>query len=442
MMGTNIVKRPQALGIFDLFKSNQLMGWIMPYDYSPIINKNIRVFLRGEEVEVNVSTHPRADLDKFKQDHRFGCKIQFNNKIESGDLGDLCIFYYFAQQFIEITLNSSLYESESNKVSRIKNRFAAELILQKADIARSEEVLAEITKTLFKSDPIPVGTLSEDNVAIVGHQNYLFLSGGSNNVDEMYCTEASSQVVEQWHKVIDSRRQAFELLGVNYLQLLIPEKQTLLPQYYTRDIKVPSDLYNKVSSHPVVVDTLNELKGYADKSFYKVDSHINTQGAWCVFNACLKALNLEPLDNVKLHKANPIVGDLANKLYPGVSALLDDVSQIPSNLFEYKCHISNLPESKPTVIHQLVPEGGGHIGRTIIWKNPQAKFKKKVLVFGNSFFDFGSQQEHMSWWFAHYFSEFQFVWTPEVDFELVKKVQPDIVIAQTIERFLPICPDC
>lgn len=441
-MGTNIVKRPQALGIIDRVSDKTLSGWLMPYDLTPIIKKNIRVFIRGKENKVKLTCHERVDLNKFKDDNQFGCMLKFDTEITLDDLQHMSVFYYFAQQFIEITLHVSLFEAKVDKVSKIQNRLSLEFEFYRADIPRSEEIIAEINDELFRSDPIPVGTLSEDKVAIVGHQNYLFLSGGSNNVDAMYSTEASSQVVEQWHKVIDSRRQALDLLGVNYLQLLIPEKQTLLPQYYTRDIKVPSDLYNKVSSHPVVVDTLNELKGYADKSFYKVDSHINTQGAWCVFNACLKALNLEPLENVKLHKANPIAGDLANKLYPEVSALLDNVSQIPSNLFEYKCHISNLPESKPTVVQQSVPEGGGHIGRTITWTNPQAQFKKKVLVFGNSFFDFGSQQEHMSWWFAHYFSEFQFVWTPDVDLELVKKVQPDIVIAQTIERFLPICPDC
>ena len=62
------------------------------------------------------------------------------------------------------------------------------------------------------------------------------------------------------------------------------------------------------------------------------------------------------------------------------------------------------------------------------------------MVFGNSFFERGAQSWRLSWWFKHFYREFIFCWNPALDLELVEKFQPDLVICQTVERFLTQIP--
>jgi len=67
--------------------------------------------------------------------------------------------------------------------------------------------------------------------------------------------------------------------------------------------------------------------------------------------------------------------------------------------------------------------------------NERAPIDKKIVVFGNSFFE-----KIPSWglspYFAAIFREFHFFWSPEVNMDYCINVKPDIVIAQTCERFM------
>ena len=62
-------------------------------------------------------------------------------------------------------------------------------------------------------------------------------------------------------------------------------------------------------------------------------------------------------------------------------------------------------------------------------------------MFGNSFFaNVSSGQPYLSWWMVRLFRDYHFYWTADFDPEEVARRDPDIVITQTIERFLPTLP--
>lgn len=94
----------------------------------------------------------------------------------------------------------------------------------------------------------------------------------------------------------------------------------------------------------------------------------------------------------------------------------------------------------PELVESFDPEQGRHIGIMRKWKNKNAPFKYKVIAFGNSFFERGTESTGLSWWFSRLFSEFHFHWNPECDWQLIDSEKPDVVICQTIERFLPRLP--
>jgi hypothetical protein len=91
-------------------------------------------------------------------------------------------------------------------------------------------------------------------------------------------------------------------------------------------------------------------------------------------------------------------------------------------------------------LENYAPGDGGHIGRRLVWKNPGAPYRKRVLAFGNSFFERGEVPTTLSWWVARYFQEFHFIWDSVVNVDYVERMKPDVLICQTNERFLPVVP--
>ena len=50
--------------------------------------------------------------------------------------------------------------------------------------------------------------------------------------------------------------------------------------------------------------------------------------------------------------------------------------------------------------------------------------------------DGDDNQSSLSYWLAGWFEEFHFVFSPDLDQDYVDRINPDVVICQTIERFL------
>ena len=62
------------------------------------------------------------------------------------------------------------------------------------------------------------------------------------------------------------------------------------------------------------------------------------------------------------------------------------------------------------------------------------------MVFGNSVFEHGETPLNLSWWCVRFFREFYFFWLPETLPGTVDEIGADVVIAQTVERFLFVDP--
>jgi hypothetical protein len=85
----------------------------------------------------------------------------------------------------------------------------------------------------------------------------------------------------------------------------------------------------------------------------------------------------------------------------------------------------------------VLPRDGNNSGTQIRWVNHSATQTLTVLAFANSFFERGGDATTLSWWAARSFKEFHFCWETNIDFSYVEKIKLDIVICQTVERFLP-----
>jgi hypothetical protein len=144
------------------------------------------------------------------------------------------------------------------------------------------------------------------------------------------------------------------------------------------------------------------------------------------------------MDTLDLSCAEPTL-EFENRLLRG-----DLAGRFPGDqreLVRLATRTSFVGRSSLPVLVDSVDPSSGHKGIRRVWRNAAAPFPHRVVAMANSFFERGEASTQLSWWFALLFAEFHFYWNPELDEDYVAKVSPDIVVCQTIERFLRSVPE-
>lgn len=280
------------------------------------------------------------------------------------------------------------------------------------------------------------GALTTDQEVIVGHSGHLFLVNGSNNLLDQY-SDRNEPVTIGWGNLLERRAHSLEEAGVQYLQLIIPEKQSVLPEFFPIEIDVPTNVLKALSrsyeSQKWYIDAFSSLRKLFSTGgchpFRKLDSHLSLFGAHALVDYMLARID----SSVEVERP-PLVsfsssGDLGQKILE--DGLLER--------FLVSADDWSLAKNTPVLVKQRVP-ADGHIGVLLEWKLDRPLSRCSILIFGNSMFERGGSSLSLTWWFARIFERVRFVWSPSVDYSMVKEFQPDVVICQTVERFLPTVP--
>ena len=281
------------------------------------------------------------------------------------------------------------------------------------------------------------GRISADGFAQVGRNGYLFLVSGRNNLSKLYTGEIKIDI-KAWVACFLRRQEILNGLRARYVQVIIPEKSSVLCSYAPYPVTgasvpyldlIQSGLENEI---PIcdVLGKLDEIR--VEKSpFSQGDTHFNTFGAEIAVKTILKYLNENVLFSTSRITEELRVGDLAERF--------SEDGDIQDLVPMYKDLYFNNLKLEPEITSIFDPENG-HQGRKRVWCNSSAPIKKKAICFGNSFFELGENSCSLSWWFSRLFSEFHFIWSPVLDASYVEAFLPDIVICQSIERFLTEVP--
>lgn len=276
------------------------------------------------------------------------------------------------------------------------------------------------------------GLVSRDESTIIGKDGFLFLYQGNNQLLEQY--EPSAQDASNaahWTELIANRRRLINATGASFLQVLIPEKTSVLSHLLPFEIKAPTPLSARLRANMAAdgghdfLDLASLMQGEAAAEWWRrTDSHLSTAGCLRAFQAILDRMGVEAPD-IPLSRRTLIQGDLGAR-FPGIV----DISLDPEEVDVFA--------SRPDIsIHTPRP---GSNGTEVISHNPDAPIASTVLVFGNSFFAQPTGPQYLSWWFSRWFRDYHFHWNGNLDMEAVERIQPDHVICQTIERFLFVLP--
>jgi hypothetical protein len=288
-----------------------------------------------------------------------------------------------------------------------------------------------------------IGTTSSDGSTILGRNGYLFLTEGSNAVLSRY-QESSVRHESRataWINLFGRRAAAVDREGIQYIQTVVPEKTSVLPQHFPYVLGTPTGCLRAVEQQMVegIGPSGRYVSAYAAlcsedsklPTYAKTDSHPSAYGAYLMSMQMLRSLGLSSAIEVSEWVMRPYSGDLSNRFF-GVP--IYEEMAIPKAI--------GLDEdaNRPELLRHHKPKELRNTGTNRVWKRENAPFPLKVVAFGNSCFGLGSGASQLSWWFSRLFSEFHFVWTGEFDLTYVQAERPDIVICQTVERFLFVNP--
>ncbi len=264
---------------------------------------------------------------------------------------------------------------------------------------------------------------------LFGHDDVLFLADGGHRVLDFMLglRKVPEESLANFEQNMASRREATKAGNTKFLHVIFPDKQAVMvDECPVREPVHLGDLYlNRVSqlSEDVFYPRLF-LQNAGPNMYMKTDTHVSDVGNITSSAAIVERLTGEPqTESVARLMAMEWtsehgVGDLGGRFEP------------PLGETRRRIHRSWIQKWLHNDLH------GGNNGIVDIIFNRDAVYKKRALVFGDSFArDFSSI-------LSFFFKEILFLRTPYFHPDIYHQVRPDYVITENVERYLNHCfPD-
>jgi alginate O-acetyltransferase complex protein AlgJ len=285
---------------------------------------------------------------------------------------------------------------------------------------------------------LPPGTRSEDEIAIVGNDGWLFLCGGSNANLGQYvgAVEMGPSWLEEWQEVIRRRAEQSAALDIDSALLVVPDKLAVYEDRYPEELARvgprPIERLLAVPEMPIAYP-LAELRAAAatgEDVYLRTDTHLTFRGNEMLFSSVRAALGVQdPPDFSELtFRSYPIAGDLGVKFDPPIVSIVSE----PNSLLDATIVEDNRDE---------IAAVDGHIGTRRVFRNERAPDPRVAVLFGDSFGFGAAYYQGLSWFMAQVFREVHFVWVPfGWDADYVHDVGAKAVLVQGAERFVARVP--
>lgn len=260
-----------------------------------------------------------------------------------------------------------------------------------------------------------------------GRDGYLFLSGDANRVmDQVEGRYPFSEDLRgRIYRVQLARRRLLQQMGVPYVHVIAPNKETVLEQQLPPDIvprregPTPIEHYRD-TYRDVPYFEPDLLRGGAWPTYYRLDTHWTTYGASLYLLAALRASIVPGLDVAamlaRLTSATKLrKGDLGAKVGPEREEVVEFASPRKTESARYFNDVRNN-------------------GAVRLFRNLDALHANRVLFLHDSF---GVWMSDMA---LELFEEAVFVHTPNLDPGFVEAHAFDAVVFVQAERFFVRCP--
>lgn len=283
-----------------------------------------------------------------------------------------------------------------------------------------------------------------------GRDGWLFLTGHDNSVlryytDLDYFTQRGH--VEKWVERLRQRAEIFADAEIRYLHVFAPEKLSVFPehvllpmQFFDRHpIRLICQEWEAKALPSVLINPLPAMAAHQERDslFMKTDTHWTYHAGQLVLSLVLQALGYSrpvSLEGRTVHRYRH-VWDLGARLEAQVSEEniyvepLPCVSRVRVNTAAQEFE-ARLASGRPVTHRSLV----------VVFRNDAADaIDERVVIFGDSFMEF--RPSTPTFQFAEMFREVHFIWSPNVDYSYVARVDASVVITEVAERSMIFVPD-
>jgi alginate O-acetyltransferase complex protein AlgJ len=276
---------------------------------------------------------------------------------------------------------------------------------------------------------------------LIGKNGWLFLDRQEprpSTVDYYRSmTLFTRQELEQWKNLLEQRHQWLKARGIHYLFLIVPNKNTIYPEFMphrirrVRKISRMDQLVGFLRSHstvpvldirPTLIAAKARLPVYS-----RTDSHWNDYGAYMAYRGIItyisrhfsafKGIDPIPLSRFKIETVNHSGGDLAIMLALNENVLREDMIELKA-VPPLKIRGNELPD-----IARFVKQS-----RT---EMPTADIPN-ILMVHDSFY------KRIKPFLSGQFSRVLYIWDWGLNFypQIIEKEKPKLVIDEIAERFL------
>jgi alginate O-acetyltransferase complex protein AlgJ len=282
----------------------------------------------------------------------------------------------------------------------------------------------------------------------VGSDGWLFLRGGSNNVEQLFSDPnfIQSTEIEAWKKLLIARREKLDRLGAQYVHLCVPDKLSVyrenlagLELLHPTPLSIifsPESVCESDNGFVDILPAMLEAKK-TRQLYFKTDTHWTYWGACVAHKVLCNTLNAKPPIDLYDRPIDEIMLtlDLGSKLTPAVKELWHAARILRHSKLVYK-------NSMARFLDLLAPRHYGemHGGVSVGFENASNQSDpRKLLIFGDSYSEF--RPHSLTGLLAETFQSVRFVWSNSIDYGLVERLKPEIVVTEIAERFVKRVPD-
>jgi alginate O-acetyltransferase complex protein AlgJ len=279
-----------------------------------------------------------------------------------------------------------------------------------------------------------------------GKDGWLFLRGGTNFVSSLYSRDSGNLPdarIALWRELIERRTARCKALGIECVHVVVPDKLTIYGDFQAEPLVDPDQapairLARQLQSSPALdsyLDLVGPMRAQRETwdIYWRTDTHWSPEGCHLAYSALCDRLRLDP------------EGDLLDRPHETLSAPMDLGGRVEPmkwetvRKYDFARKASRVWTNRVTrYLEDPAYQEEIHVGARSRFCNPDARNRKSVLVVGDSYARPGP--EALTGMLAETVRSLEFVWSSEIDWFMVMKIRPDILIVEIAERFLALLP--
>lgn len=280
----------------------------------------------------------------------------------------------------------------------------------------------------------------------IGRDNWLFLTGGSNDVQAQYGMPGFPRAkLWRWRRLLEERTRRLARRGIRYAHVVAPEKLAIHDHGFdglvvdpARSPAVRLERWLRLSpARRSLVDLVRPFRARArDTALYRhTDTHWTFAGGWLAYAEICRHLGVRPRYDItarRMGSPHAYGGDLGAKFEPVRCEIAEPC------LFESAARRVYAND----LITAFEAEGRGrdaHIGAHAIFRNdsPEAD-PRRLVLFGDSYAHHTANNATgtLTPMLADTFREVHVMWSTSIDWNTISRVRPDFVVSQIAERFM------